>query len=215
MEADNIIVRKYDVKDREAVRKISCDTAFLENSSAFVDDLEVLADALTMYFTDFEPGSCFVACDNGRVVGYLTGAKNIRQMNRVFNAKILPQILSKCFERGLFFRKKTSKFFLNSLISFLRGEFFAPDFSRQYPAILHINIDKNYRGRRVGEKLIASFIRFLKENNIKGVHLSTFSEGAKEFFIKQGFKILFSSKRSYMHYYLGRYVLCYVLAKNL
>lgn len=59
---DNIIIRPFRKDDRESVRRISCETAFWgkNRKNIFADD-EILADALTMYFTDYEPESCFVA----------------------------------------------------------------------------------------------------------------------------------------------------------
>ena len=70
-------IRKFQSGDREAVRRICCATALLGNpSSIFFDGDEIFADAITLYFTDYEPESCFVAEHQGEVVVYLIGAKD-------------------------------------------------------------------------------------------------------------------------------------------
>ena len=56
------LIRPYQKEDRPSVRRISCETAFLDaDLHDFFSDEEILADALTLYFTDYEPESCFVA----------------------------------------------------------------------------------------------------------------------------------------------------------
>ncbi|HQP91597.1 MAG TPA: GNAT family acetyltransferase, partial [Candidatus Omnitrophota bacterium] len=72
---NDITVRKFSPGDRQAVRDIAWDTAFMgETASVFFDDKEILCDFLTEYFTDFEPDPFFVAESGGRVVGYLAGS---------------------------------------------------------------------------------------------------------------------------------------------
>ena len=75
---------------------------------------------------------------------------------------------------------------------------------------MHINIDKAFRGRNIGRKLIEYYLKFLKEKNIPGVHFGVMSESAKDFFIKLGFNILFVRRRSYLKYYFGNYITYYI-----
>jgi hypothetical protein len=47
--------------DREAVRKLCCETGFLgEPIDPVYQDRELFADFLTTYYTDHEPESCFL-----------------------------------------------------------------------------------------------------------------------------------------------------------
>lgn len=216
MLADDIAIRKYQTADREALRSISCQTAFLESErKLFFDDDEILADALTLYFTDFEPEACLVALDGKRVVGYIFGAINVRSMNRVFAKKILLRLIAKILRKGIFLRRGNLKFFIHVALSFLKGEFFTPDFSGKYPATLHINIDQDYRGHRLGKRLMENYLAYLRRKGAPGVHLGTMSEAAKKFFIKNGLSILFKGKRSYLRYILKRDVPYYILGKIL
>jgi len=209
-------VRKYERKDRDSIRRISCETAFLEYPRKFLfDDDEILADALTLYFTDYEPESCFVAAVDNKVIGYIIGSKDAANMNRVFNSKIIFSLLKKALRRGVFCKWGNLKFFLYVVRSARKREFVMPDFSKEFPATLHINIDNAYRGQRIGEKLIETYLTFLKEEKVQGVHFGTFSEGAKKFFLKMGFTVLFQSKRTYLKPYLGKEIDFYVFGREL
>ena len=54
---DQVSIRPYTLKDRPGLRKISYDTSFLGKADELFDEPELLADALTLYFTDSEPQS--------------------------------------------------------------------------------------------------------------------------------------------------------------
>ncbi len=212
----DIVIRQFTKNDRADVRRISCDTAFLGmDNKLFFDNDEILADVLTLYYTDYEPQSCFVAVEEDKVIGYIIGTKDVRRMHITFNKRILPQTIGKALRKGFFKRANNLKFFLHVAVSFLRGEFFAPDFSRKYPATLHINIDKNFRGRKIGEKLIEHYLNYLKEEKVAGIHFGTMSEGAKKFFIKLGFSILFEGKHSYLKYITKQHTPYYILGRKL
>ena len=212
----DIIIRKFVVEDGEAIRRITFDTAFLgEPASIFFDDEEIFADALSLYFTDYEPESCFVAVFNEKVIGYIFGTKNIPKMNRTFILKIIPGLGIKAIRRGTLFRKKVNQFLMYCAKSFLKGELNTPNFSKQYPATFHINIDKDFRGLHIGANLLEHYLQYLKENNVTGVQCSTISEGAKIFFEKMGFYVLYEIKRSYWRSYTGKDFSYYVLGKIL
>jgi len=213
---NDCLIRKYDFKDRIFIRNIAYDTAFRGKSAdIFFDDKEILTDFLTKYFTDFEPESIFVAECNEIVIGYIIGAKSIKRLNTIFILRVLPELLLNIFLRGIFFKKKCRAYLINSLKCFLKGEFIMPDFSKDYPAVLHINIDKSYRGFGLGGKLMSKFLGYLKDKRVPGVQLSTISEQGKAFFEKQGFSLLHQSKRSYFKNILSEDITCYSLGKFL
>ena len=64
MESDDhkpFIIRSYRASDREAVRKLCCDTGFLGDPiNPVYEDRQLFADFLTAYYTDHEPESCFL-----------------------------------------------------------------------------------------------------------------------------------------------------------
>jgi len=67
----------------------------------------------------------------------------------------------------------------------------------------------------IGSKLIQTYLDYLKEEGVVGVHFATMSEKAAGFFEKNGFRRLFSGKRSYFRYFLGRDVLLAIYGMRL
>jgi len=211
-----VIIRHFQQTDRPYVRKLAWSTAFLgEPASAFFDDKEFFMDCLTLYFTDYEPGSCFIAESDNKVVGYLLGAKDTAAMDKVAKLKIAPRLLAKSLVNGIFLKKKNIIFVFRLLASFLKGEFRMPDFSGEYPATLHINLDRNSRNQRIGSKLMDYYLEYLAGESIPGVYLATMSDMASGFFQKQGFNLLHKSRRSYFRHVLHRDVPLYVYGKRL
>lgn len=198
-----IVIRPYSAQDRDAVRRINYDTSFLHKPHLFFDDREVVADVLSRYFTDFEPGSCFVAEHRGEVIGYVIGTLNTRRMHRAFASQIFFPVLVKAIFRGVFLKVKTYRFLLSCLRSFLKGEFYVPDFSAQYPATYHLNVRDGFRGMKVGSKLIMRAAQMIHERHVPGVQFSTMSDEPKEFFVNFGFHVIYESRRSYLRYALG------------
>jgi len=213
----DILIRQYKKDDRAAIRDIAWETAFIgKPADDFFEGKEILADFLTQYFTDYEPSSCFVAINpDGRIIGYLIGSKNPASISGIFRFKILPRLLIQTIKTGTIFKKKNLKFILHSLISFLRQEFKIPDFSLEYPAILHINLLKDYRDLRIGSRLIAVYLDYLRQLKIPGVYLATLSDRAAEFFSKQEFVLLYKGHRSYFRYILKKDIPIYIYAKKI
>lgn len=71
-----ISIRPYEGRDREAIRRLCCETGFLGKAiDPVFEDRELFADYLTAYYTDVEPESSFVLEQNGVVKGYLLGSR--------------------------------------------------------------------------------------------------------------------------------------------
>jgi hypothetical protein len=70
-------IRPYEEKDRDAVRKICCDTGFMGDPvDTLFCDREIFADFFTSYYTDNEPENAMVAEVDGEVIGYIIGCLN-------------------------------------------------------------------------------------------------------------------------------------------
>ncbi len=212
---DNITIRQYFPRDRKCLRAISYETSFLGKADDLFDEPDILADALTLYFTDSEPQSCFVAVKEEKVVGYLIGAKNERQMDKVAWFKVYPRLFWCALIRGLFLKKKTFRFIAGVIASGLKGEFAAPDFSQEFPAVLHINIARDFRGAGVGNQLVAVYCDYLRSQGVIGVRACTMTDPAKNFFEKCGFATLFTTRRSYLRYYFQKDIPLYILGKKI
>ena len=211
-----VTIRKYMLQDRSRVRQIAWDTAFIGRpASAFFEDQEVLEDFLTFYFTDHEPEACFVAVSGSEIIGYLLGCLDSGRLDRVSAVSIFPSFFIKMIARNTFLRLKNIRCGWHMLISFLRKELQAPDFSRLYPATMHINIREGFRSAGAGSALMAAYLAYLKEHHIPGVRLATYSPAAGAFFRKNGFTLLFKKQRTYFRYILGSELNVYIYAQKL
>ncbi|MBI5873091.1 MAG: GNAT family N-acetyltransferase [Candidatus Omnitrophica bacterium] len=201
-----VTIRPYQKNDREIVRTIAWETAFMGGpGSLFFGDKEILADFLTLYFTDHEPQSCFVAEDEaGEVVGYILGATDTKVLNSLFFSKIFPKLLLKAFFRGTFFAGKNLRFLWSVSLSFIKGELRVPDFSCKYPATLHINLKQGARRQGVGAGLMQVYLSYLAEKKIAGVHMAAMSDKGVSFFKKEGFLVLYQGRRSYFRHLLKK-----------
>ena len=209
-------IRKFQAKDRAAVRQIVYATALMgESAGLFFQGQEVISDAFSLYFTDYEPGSCFVAEINDSIVGYLIGAKNKIVAEAIFNRRIALPLVLKALKSGIFISIKNLKFIVACLIDLLKNGIYTPDFNQAYPATFHLNIKDDFRGQDIGAKLISSYLDYLKIEGIPGVHLATMSERAANFFLSQGFSQLYKGKRSYFRHVLHRDVPLYIFGKQL
>jgi ribosomal protein S18 acetylase RimI-like enzyme len=210
------LIRKYKKEDKKSVRRIACDTSFMgEPCEIFFKGRDFLADILTLYFTDYEPESCFIAEFDNNVIGYLTGCKNTKRFAGIFILKIIPKLIIKFIFEGIIFNKKNIIYFFNLFKSLLKGELRGPNLSKSYPALLHINIDAKYRKMNIGTKLIENYLNYLKSENISGVHLNAKSLHASIFFEKMGFKKIYEKKRTYFFYLLNKPFVYYYYAKEL
>ncbi len=213
---EEIIIRKFKVQDRQAVRDIAWETAFIgESAEVFFWGKEILADFLTLYFTDYEPDSCFVAESQSQVVGYLIGSLDSLRLAGIFKNKILFKLLAKFILSGVLFRWKNLRVISGFFLSFLKGEFNTIETETSYPATLHINLRNGFRDKGVGSRLIFTFEQYIKSKGIRGVHLATLSESAGVFFRKQGFNLLFKCRRTYFRHILGRDIALYIYGKKL
>lgn len=74
--AQQPVIRKFEPRDRAAVRHLCCETGYLGNAiDPVFQDRELFSDYLTRYYTDIEPESSFVVELDGVVKGYLLGSR--------------------------------------------------------------------------------------------------------------------------------------------
>jgi len=211
-----IKIRSFNKADRQAVRDIFYATAFLgEPADAFFDAKEIICDALTAYFTDYEPDACFVAVADGVIAGCLIGAKSKVVCDKVIGQRIVLGLIWKALISGVFFNWKNIRFIQKGVSSAIKGEFKADDFSKEYPATLHINLKKEYRAQGIGARLIAAYCDYLIREKIPGVCLATMSQRAGAFFSEQGFALLHTGRRSYFSHILKRDVPVFIYGKTL
>ena len=212
---NGITIRPYGPRDRDAVRRIAWDTAFLgAPAGAFFTDKPLLQDFLTRYFTDYEPGSCFVAESSGEVVGYVLGAVDERRMGEVCLKKMAAGLLARFFLLDVF-RPRNILFILRMARSWARGEFRGECFYPEYPAILHINLKAGFRGQGTGSRLIGAYLEYLKGRKVPAVRLATMTPAGAAFFERQGFTLLCRHTRTYFRALTGADIVVSIYGKKL
>jgi len=208
MDDTTVVIRAYQKEDKEMVRRIAVDTSFFGDSGeVYLPDREVLGDMLTAYYLDYEPESAFVAESDDKVIGYLMGCLDTAREQQITGKKIISGVIWKGLRRGLLFKANTIRFVFSSIRSLIRGEFRRPDFSKEYPAHLHINISRSFRGRGIGTRLIQAFLLKLAGKKVKGVCAWTFTDGGKKLFERTGFNLVFSRQVTYFDYLLHKVVM--------
>ena len=189
---DHAIIRRYRPQDREAVREISWNTADKGRTvDLYFHDHEAVADFLTRYYTDWEPQALWVAECDGVVVGYLTGCLDTRQCDRVIARKVVPAAVFGAIRRGAFCRAETWRLLAAFAKTALAGGRPKVDLN-EYPAHLHINLRRGFRGRGLGRELVEQFRRQVQEQGIRGIHLIAWGENeeGRRFFEAMGFRLL-------------------------
>jgi len=209
-------VRPYESRDREAVRRICCETGFLgQPIDPVFEDREVFADVLTAYYTDAEPESCFVVESGGEVRGYLLGSRRHRR-RRVFGLVRSPRValaaLWRCFTRPY---NPESRRYLWWVVTRSWRE--VPDAPKGMPHF-HINLLKDVRGVGETRELIDRFLDYLYRCGEKSVYgqMVVFDDRRGErMFARYGFRVLNSSEvTKFRKFHPGR-VFLFTVMKDL
>lgn len=188
-----LAVRPFEPRDREAVREICCDTADRgEPVESFFDDRELVADLVTRYYTDFEPQSSWVAECDGNVVGYLTGTLDTARCRQVTIRCITPRAVWHAVLRGVLWRASTWRLLWNMRHDWRRARSAGRLALVEYPAHLHVNVRKGFRGKNLAPQLMQKFFEQVKGAGLRGVHANVHrgNVNGRRFFEAMGFSPL-------------------------
>jgi ribosomal protein S18 acetylase RimI-like enzyme len=182
---ETVRVRSYRPSDREAIRRLCCNTGFLGNPvDPLFQDRTLFADLFTEPYLEREPEWALVAEApewalvaeaRGRVIGYLLGS-----IDPHFDRWLLLsgfQTVSRMLLRlatGRYSNHPRSRKFIRWLLTAGLRE------QPQHPpqsAHLHFNLDCGYRGRGLAQLLWRNFESRLKARGIKRCYGSFFSYG--------------------------------------
>ena len=95
-----LAIRVYQPEDRHSVRDICLYTAFRNmGTNSLFEDRELSADYWTLYYTDYEPESIWIAELDGSVVGYCFGCLDTARYMKNMAARIMPTLLLKTMWR--------------------------------------------------------------------------------------------------------------------
>ncbi len=168
-------VRRYEARDRAAVRDVCWQTAFMGQPITYqYSDRDSWVDMYTSWYTDREPDGAWVAVDGrDRVVGYLLSAFDTRKAkNEVAIA------LRHSLTRFLWLRPGTAGFFWRAAWDSLRdiGKPKRPTLDlERYPAHMHCNLLSEARGQGVAALLFDQFHAELRARGVPGIHGEAFA----------------------------------------
>lgn len=167
------IIRPFKIEDRAAVRDIAYRTAFRSRGESLFPGLsEPLADFLTLYYTDWEPGSIWVLEKQRRVTGYLLGCTDTPRYIRLMSGKIIPRIL--CSMPLYLLRSGTNDTTRRVIKWFLLHSWREiPSVPvREFPAHLHFNLLPGSYGLMYASRLLLAFLERLNELGMPTVHFA-------------------------------------------
>ena len=192
MSDPDMVIRLYQPADREEVLRIGADTAFFGAPvEKFLEDRRIFSDAFYSYYTDVEPGFCWIVDAGGEVAGFLAGCPDTRARAGLYIKNILPGLLGSLLRGKYRSGPLTREYLRRQVGAGFRRE--APHADNSiYPAHLHINVDTGCRGHGIGRKLISAHLDQLRQLDIAGVHLMTTSlnEAACHLYESVGFRLL-------------------------
>lgn len=169
------MIRPYEAEDRANVERICLPNPSL---NALYD--EAILKCFCAYYIENTQNCCFVATDeNDEAIGYVLCAPDFDKWERSFIKDYIERSDNP-------YLKAMGKATIKALMPF----------AKEYSAHLHIDIDENYRGQKLGTKLIAALIQKLKELHVNGVMLDVANDNAsaQKFYLRQGFTPLYKGE---------------------
>lgn len=169
-------IRKYQPKDKPAVRHILIETSRLPVETE--KDIKLLELLYNDFYTEVTPEYCFVAVnEKDEAVGYIICAPDYKSFRRKFMKFYLPEIK----ELGM-------KYYFQAFMDVMGHALYA----HKYPAHLHINVLNMCQGQGTGTHLMNALKDELRKSGIKGLMLSCAADndGAIRFYKRNDFKVL-------------------------
>ncbi|MBV9463698.1 MAG: GNAT family N-acetyltransferase [Verrucomicrobiae bacterium] len=166
--AETLVIRPYRPEDRDAIRKLCCETGFLgEPIYSIFSDRKAFADYLTRYYTDWEPESTWVGAVGGEVVGYLTACKRWR-LNKIWSLWIGLRLTLHAFAMLIQgkYDSKDREFMKWILNSSWREAPTKPGGSAHF----HFNARKEFRGKTVMRNLMLTMLADMKRHRVPCIY---------------------------------------------
>ena len=166
------LIKKYEEAYKEGVE----DVCVAASSRAKGKDSEwgrVILHLFCRYYIEEEPNHCFIAVDEyDKVIGYVICASDYDTWKSNFKEKYLDT-------RNEIEIVKFGEMSIQGL----------KNYSKEYPAHLHINVHPNYQRLGIGNELIKVLLSKLKEEKVNGLMLdvSATNEKGINFYRKCGF----------------------------
>ncbi len=183
-------VRPATRADAEGVAEVCWHTGFMGEDLAGLDrfdDRRLFSYLFCRYFILHEPGTCLVACDGDRVVGYIIGTARAAGYERRFRLLMGPRIILRLILVSWWRYPESAR----ELLRWLRlpADEAPPS---GYDAFLHINLLAAYQRLGLGGALLEAYEGRLRALGSRGVYLGTSDRNRKAvpFYLKHGYELL-------------------------
>jgi len=187
------VIRKYEPRDREAVRRLCCDTGFLGKPiDPVFEDRELFADYLTSYYTDCEPESSFVLEQDGVLKGYLLGSR--KPFKQQLHSFLLNFSLLVRGTKRYWTYSRASRDFIGWI---LRNSWREVPAAPRRTAHFHINCLPEAQSVAGAREIINRYLEYLREHGERAVfgQMVTFeNRRGSAIFERYGFQVLSKSE---------------------
>ncbi|MDP9254876.1 MAG: GNAT family acetyltransferase [Verrucomicrobiota bacterium] len=182
-------IRSYRPSDRDAVRRLCCQTGFLgEPIDPVYQDHELFADFLTSYYTDHESESSFVLEVDGEIRGYLLGSRR-PLFNQLYALQQNVVLCLRSLARYPSYNQRSRRF-VRWVIS--HGWREVPAAPRRVPHF-HINLLPAARKIATTRALMSAYLSYLYrcgEKRVYGQIVTFESRRGEKMFERYGFRVL-------------------------
>jgi GNAT superfamily N-acetyltransferase len=188
----NLSVRRYLPTDHAAVERIAAETAwFGQPVEKFVEDRRLFVDLVFQPYLMLAPGNIWLAVYELAVAGFVLGVPDTVMHRRNTLVSVMPRVAVRIARGKYHIGPRTRGYVRDLLRSVLRRERAEVDL-RVYPAHLHINLLKDFRGQGGGSLLMQAFLAGMQQRGVPGVHLHTTdrNQAACRLYASLGFSLL-------------------------
>ena len=195
---DEVVIRRLRRSDREAVREIFRQGGQRGNPlRVYVEDEEIVLRILIDYFVDYEPECAVVAEADGKIVGYALAAADTKRYERVVLTRILPGIVARVAWKTLTLQYRSTKTYSLIWWFLTRASRELPSVPLdRFPASVHINLSREYRGYGLGRRLMDVEANLLRSLGLPGGHGVVVEEAHRNVFARVLGATLAGTKRT-------------------
>jgi hypothetical protein len=214
-QGENFVVRNFEPRDRDAVRKICCDTGFLGNPiDPVFQDRELFADFLCAYYTDAEPESSLILEAEGEVRGYILGSRHPDRQSRYNRTAMLPRVLKMLSRFATSYNGPSRRYILWLLTQGWRQVPHTP----KGMAHFHINLLPQNRNVPQTKALIETFLDYLVragEPAVYGQMVTFHNRRGERMFARYGFELADSVEVTKYRRFVGHPIYLFTVIKDL
>ena len=211
----NAVIRLYRPEDRAQVRTICCETGFLGKAvDPVFEDRELFADFLTSYYTDKEPECAVVLEVDGKIMGYILGARHPEKQS-AYDRQMLPGRLWRIVKGYVGPYGQATREYIHWLL--WRGWREVPE-TPENMAHMHINLLPEHKNVHQTKEMIEFFLRQLVELGEQSVYgqIVTFTgKRGVRMFARYGFEVIDSVEVTKFRKYTDRTINLFTVVRDL